>query len=107
MNSDAAKKSLLWPLLPLLFMVGGMTFMLYVAVPLPDSKLIGGFLLLIGVLNAPFSRILGRFYSRTSARPFVGWFWNQCGEKGAQLFFLGIAVILALAGGILVIFGSV
>jgi hypothetical protein len=85
----------------------GMAFIVHVALPLPNSKLIGGFLLAIGAFNVLFSRMLGsRVYTQMLDRPVVGWFWLRCGEKGSQLLFLGIAATLVVAGCFLLIFGT-
>ena len=85
----------------------GIAFIVYVALPLPNSRLIGGFLLAIGAFNVLFSRTLGtRVYDQMLDRPVLGWFWLRCGEKGSQLLFLGIAATLVIAGCILLIFGS-
>jgi len=35
--------------------------------------------------------------------PFVAKFWNVGGEKGAQILYLGIGVIVALVGCVLLI----
>lgn len=57
------------------------------------------------LLNVLFYKSTGRkFLAKTqSSRPFVARFWARSGEIGTQLLFLGIGVILAIAGCILLI----
>ena len=73
--------------------------------PFPDSQLFGWFLLAIGALNLLFcKRIAREFYAKTqSSRPFVANFWLRVGEKGLQVLYLGIGIIFALAGCIVMI----
>jgi len=68
----------------------------------------GGFFLAIGTLNISFYKSTGRkFFARTqSSGPFVARFWARNGEKGTQVLFLGIGVILAAAGCVLLIAGA-
>jgi hypothetical protein len=102
-----SRESILWPTVSIAVIALGISFIAYVAFPLPDSKLMGGFLFAIGVFNLLFSRMLGsRVYGETVDRPVLGWFWLRCGEKGSQYLFLGIAVTLVIAGCLLVIFGA-
>jgi len=74
-------------------------------VPSDVSRLFGGFLLTIGAMNILFHRRFGRKdYGRVrSMSPFVAKFWNIGGEKGVQLLYLGIGVIVALVGCVLLI----
>ncbi|MGD1024763.1 MAG: hypothetical protein ABR880_18400 [Candidatus Sulfotelmatobacter sp.] len=44
---------------------------------------------------------------RRSSPPFVARVWAIGGEKGAQMLFLGIGFIFALAGCVVMIAGSV
>jgi hypothetical protein len=99
-------ESRIYLVLPLLIVAAGMAYIARLGLPLPSSKLLGGFLFVIGALNASFYRqISSRIYERTSNRPVVGWYWVHCGESGARLLFLGIAIVLAIVGGILLAFG--
>jgi hypothetical protein len=68
----------------------------------------GGFFLAIGALNALFYKSTGRkFFARTqSSPPFVANFWAHGGERGTQLLFLGMGIILAVAGCVLIIVGA-
>ncbi|HEX7894889.1 MAG TPA: hypothetical protein VF447_11910 [Terriglobales bacterium] len=100
-------KPMAWPFVPVAFVALGMALVIHVALPLPDSKVIGGFLLAVGAFNVLFSRMLGsRVCAQMSDRPVLGWFWLRCGEKGSQLLFLGIAATLVVAGCFLLIFGT-
>ena len=65
----------------------------------------GGVLVAIGVFNVLLHRRLGRQISSRSQSmpPLVARFWNQGGERGAQLLYLGIGIILVVAGGVLLI----
>jgi len=65
----------------------------------------GECLLLIGAMNILFHRRFGRqVYTRgNTGPPFVAKFWDSGGEKGAQLLYLGIGIILALVGCVLLI----
>ncbi len=85
----------------------GTICVLYVALPYV-SKWVGGFLLVIGALNVLSYRRTGRraFASMRSKHPFAAWFWVHIGESGSQLLFLGIGIILAIAGCILFIMES-
>jgi hypothetical protein len=107
MQMKPAVESMRWVIAQLAVIATGVAFILYMAFPLPSSKLIGGFLLAIGALNGPFYRITGRrAFAQMSKRPLVAWFWVRSGERGSQVLFLGIAIILAVAGCVLLIFGS-
>lgn len=102
----APSKSSVWVAVVLALIALGIAFIVHVALPLPDSKLIGGFLLAIGVFNLFFSRMLGSsVYAQTSDRPILGWFWLRCGKKGSQFLFFGNAATLVVAGCVLLIFG--
>ena len=62
-------------------------------------------MLAIGALNVLFYKSTGRnFFAKTqSGRPFVASFWAHSGEKGIQFLFLGMGIILAVAGCVLLI----
>ena len=91
----------------LAFVAGGMVFILYVARPWPDSKLFGSFFLAVGVCNVLFYKSTGRrFFAITqSSRSFIAHVWAVGGEKGLQVFVLGMGIILALAGCVVIIVG--
>ncbi len=84
------------------------TFILYVSQPLPDSKFFGGFFLLIGIANVLFCKTTGRkLFAKTQASPhFIARVWAHGGEKGVQVLFLGIGIILVIAGCAAIIVGS-
>jgi hypothetical protein len=81
---------------------------LYLVLPLPGAKLGGGFFLAIGVMNVLFYKRTGQkmFALGQSSRPFVARVWTRGGENGTQLLVLGIGIILAGAGGILLVAGT-
>lgn len=100
-------ESMRWIIAALVLIASGIAFIVYVALPLPGAKLGGGFFLAIGVMNALFYKQTGReiFARAQSSWPFVARFWARSGEGGTQLLFLGIAIILAVAGCILLVRG--
>jgi hypothetical protein len=97
-----------WIIAALLLIAVGLAVIVYVALPLPGARLGGGFFLAIGVMNALFYKRTGReIFTRTqSSWPFVARFWARSGENGTQLLFLGIGVILVVAGGVLLVAGK-
>jgi len=94
-----------WIIATLLLIAVGLAVIVYVALPLPGARLGGGFFLAIGVMNALFYKRTGReiFTRAQSSWPFVARFWARSGENGTQLLFLGIGVILVVAGGVLLV----
>lgn len=101
-------ESMHWIIATLLLIAVGLAVIVYVALPLPGARLGGGFFLAIGVMNALFYKRTGReiFTRAQSSWPFVARFWARSGENGTQLLFLGIGVILGVAGGILLVAGK-
>jgi hypothetical protein len=98
---------MVWLTAVLLFIACGMAFIVHVGLPLPSSKLAGVFLLGISAINVPFSTDIGRrTYIQMCGKAIVGWIWLRLGQKGSQLLFLGIALIVGIAGCVLLIFGS-
>jgi hypothetical protein len=67
----------------------------------------GGALLAIGVLNILFHRRFGRqvFRRSISNPPFFGNIWSPIGERGVQLFYLGVGIVLAVIGSVFMIVG--
>jgi len=108
MQMKAGVESMPWIIVPLVLIAAGVALILYVALPLPGAKLGGGFFLVIGALNVLFHKSTGRkfFALAQSSWPFVAKFWARSGENGTQLLFLGIGVILGVAGGILLVAGK-
>jgi len=98
-------ESMHWIIATLLLIAVGLAVIVYVALPLPGARLGGGFFLAIGVMNALFYKRTGReiFTRAQSSWPFVARFWARSGENGTQLLFLGIGVILVVAGGVLLV----
>lgn len=97
-----------WVIAQLTVIAIGMTIFIYVILPSHPGVLGGGFFLALGALNVLFcKRTGGKFFARTqSSPPFVANFWAHGGERGTQLLFLGIGIILAVAGCILLVVGS-
>jgi Ca2+/Na+ antiporter len=97
-----------WVIAQLAVIAIGMTVFVYVILPSHPGMLGGGFFLALGALNALFCKSTGRkFFAKTqSSAPFVANFWAHSGERGTQLLFLGIGIILAVAGCILLVVGS-
>ena len=100
--------SALWIIAPLIVVAVGMAVILYIALPLPGARLGGGFFLAIGVMNTLFYKRTGQkmFARGRSSWAFVARFWICLGENGTQFLFLGIGVILAVAGCILLAAGA-
>jgi hypothetical protein len=96
-----------WVIAQLALIATGVAFILYEAIPLPSSKWIGGFLLGIGTLNVLLHKRTGqKFFAKAqSSRPHLARFWASSGEKGTKLLFLGIGIILAVAGCVLIVLG--
>ena len=96
-----------WVLAQLAVITIGVAFIVYVALPVPSGKLIGGFFVAIGMLNAIFYRGTGRklFAATQSSAPFVARFWAHGGEGGIQSLVLGMGIILAVAGCTLLVLG--
>jgi hypothetical protein len=83
---------------------GGVAWLTY-TVPPELNRLAGGFLLAVGTLNIFLHRRIGRqSFSWTRSMPsIVAKFWDYGGERGAQLLYLGIGMILAAAGCVLLL----
>ena len=104
-----AVESTRWVIGFLAVLAAWMVYMLYVELHLPGGgKFLGGSLLAVGALNALFYKKTGRkFFAKTqSSRPFVAGFWARIGEQGCQLLYLGIGIILAAGGCVLLIMGA-
>jgi hypothetical protein len=101
-------ESMRWVIAQLVVIASGVTVFIYVILPSHPGILGGGFLLGIGVLQVVFYRRTGRkFFARTQSSPhLVASFWAHSGERGTQLLFLGMGIILAIAGCILLVAGS-
>ena len=96
-----------WVAFVLLALAAWMAWLVCTTSPFPDSKIFGWFFLAVGALNLLFYKRIGReFYARTqSRRPFVAKFWVRVGEKGLQVLYLGIGIIFAVAGGVVIAVG--
>jgi hypothetical protein len=97
-----------WVIATLVLFAGGVGLIVYVAAPLPDIKLGGGFLLGIAILQLLlYKNTSRRFYAWTQLGPaHAARLWARSGERGTRLLFLGTGIILALAGCTLIILGS-
>ena len=89
---------------PEVVIFAGVSFLAYRVDP-SGRRLGGGFFLAIGAMNILFHRRFGRqaFGRGHSMRLIVARFWDYGGEKGAQLLYLGIGVIFAIVGCVLLI----
>lgn len=84
-----------------------MGVILYMFRGLPDRLLFGGFFFAIGIGNVLFYKTTGRkFFSKTQASPsFVARAWAIAGKRGVQVLFLGIGIIFAPAGLVVMLVG--
>lgn len=89
-------------------LVGWMGGLVYLALPLPDIKLAGIFLLLIGIVNLFFNKRFGKsFFSSTQLIPnMFSKLWSDLGQRGIEIMFLGIGMIFTCAGIVLIIMGK-
>jgi hypothetical protein len=94
-----------WVTGQLAVLAAGMGLFVCEVLPSHPGKLLGGSLLTIGGLQVVFHGRAGRrFYARTQAcYAHVAGFWAVGGERGTQLLFLGVGVIVAMGGCILII----
>jgi hypothetical protein len=108
MQVKTGVESLHWIIATLVLIAIGVAIILYVALPLPGAKFGGWFFLAIGIMNLLSYKGTGRnlFARAQSSLPLIRDFWARSGEKGTQLLFLGIGVILAVAGCILLVVGK-
>jgi hypothetical protein len=96
-----------WIIGPLAAFAIGVAVILDVVLPLPGAKLVGGFFLAVGAMNVFLHKRTGQqIFARTqSSCRFIAGFWTRIGERGSQRLFLGIGIILAVAGCILLAAG--
>ena len=93
----------LWLTAVLVAIAAGVCWLLYQTPPSLD-RLTGAFLLAIGILNIVLHRRIGRqIFGWAHSMPTVARFWECTGQEGAQLLYLGIGIILAVSGAVLVI----
>ena len=94
-----------WVIASLVALAACMAFAVYLGLHVPDGKLYGLFFLAIGALNLLFYKRIGReFYAKTqSRRPLVANIWARLGEKGLQVLYLGVGIIFATAGCVVII----
>jgi len=73
-------------------------------IPVRDYPLWGSFLLVFGLFNIVMSRVTGRLHWNKGVRSpkFFRSFWIKLGERGAQIYFLGLGVVLAILGAVLI-----
>jgi hypothetical protein len=96
-----------WVIAQLVIIAAGVAVFVYLILPSHPGALIGGFLLAIGLLQIISYRSGGRrFFAKTqSAWHHVAKFWARSGEHGTQLLLLGVGIILAVAGCVLIVAG--
>lgn len=99
--------SLRWTIGALTPVALGMDFILYVTLTLPDGQLLGVFLFAFGAVQVLlYKRTARKYYAKAqSDRPLVARFWTQIEPRGTELFLLGVGIIIALAGCILLVAG--
>jgi hypothetical protein len=100
----SAVESNLWVFAVLVIIAAGVCWLLY-QIPPSLGRLTGVFLLAIGVLNLFLHRRIGRqIFSWVHSMPtVVARFWDCGGQEGSQLLYLGIGIILAVSGAVLLI----
>jgi hypothetical protein len=110
MQGKLTRDSLRWVTFMLVLSTCGVGFISYVAMPMSrgNSRLFGGFLIVIGALHLLFHKKSGqRWFARTqSIPPYFAKFWARGGERGMQILFLGWGIIFVAAGGVLMVLGS-
>ena len=96
-----------WIILFLALFAAGIAFILYVVASIPDGKLLGVSFLAIGIANSLLYKVTARkMFTRTqSSPPFIARVWLVSGEKGLQILYLGIGIILAAAGCLELVIG--
>lgn len=94
-----------WVIAQLAVIAIGMMVLVYQVLPSHPGMLGGAFFLVLGAMNVLFCKTTGRklFAKSQSSRPFIANFWAHSGERGTQFLFLGIGIILAVAGCIFVV----
>ena len=108
MQLKHGSESVLLVIVLLLLIASVSAVVFYVMLPLPSAKLAGWFSLTIGLLNVAFHRGTGRdmFARGQSSWSYVSSFWVRVGENGTQLLYLGIGIILAVGGLIVLVAGD-
>jgi hypothetical protein len=108
MQGKLTLESMRWVIALLALCACGVGFIVYQALPLPNFRLAGIFLLAIGGLNLLFFKRIGsNFYAKAQSSPScLARFWLRVGEKETQFFFLGLEIIIAAAGCILIFWGA-
>jgi hypothetical protein len=81
--------------------IGGLLF----KIPSDSYRFLGTCLIAVGIFNALLHKTFGRqTYEWAHSMPkFVTGFWDTIGKEGAQFLYLGIGVILIVAGVVLLI----
>lgn len=76
-----------------------------IVVPTSESTFLGSCLVAVGAFNILLHRVFGRqtFEWMRRQPAFVASFWTRTGQKGTQLLYLWMGIILASAGSFLLI----
>lgn len=92
-------RRMLWTFVLLVLIASGLIWLI-VQTPKGLGKLPGVFWIVIGAFNILLHRRIGRqtYNWARSMPPFVAKLWAHCGEQGTQILFMGIGVVLLLAG---------
>jgi len=104
MSLGAPRESRIGVIATLVVICAGLVW-LSLQVPQNLCRFAGSFLVCVGALNVFLSPTLGK-QSRAWARsmpPFVANFWERSGEKGAQFLYLGVGIVLATVGILLLL----
>ncbi len=109
MHLNPVAQSMRWVIVQLLVVAILIAAFVLVILPSHPGELGGGFFVAVGIMNIVSYKSTGRkiFAKTQTSRPFVAKFWAHNGEFGTQVLFLGIGVILAIAGGVLMVAGPV
>jgi hypothetical protein len=110
MKTNPAVESMRWVYAVLALFAGWIGLVVYMVLQLSSTgaRRIGGFLLVLGVLNLLIYRKSGpalRSTTKPSAN-FLARFRGRIGETKIQIFFLGIGIIFTVGGCVLVMMGS-
>lgn len=81
-------ESTTWVIAQLVLIATGVAFILYVALPLPNSRLFGGFFLAIGALHVLFYKTTGRkFFAKTQSSPLSLPAFGRTAVRGEPSFY--------------------
>jgi hypothetical protein len=90
-----------------LILVSGGVLLFLSMIPPDSNNVVGVFLVLIGIMNVVFHRRFGgQSYMWSRSMPNFGFrFWEHIGPDGAESLYLGIGIILIVAGSVYLMLG--